>query len=84
MSGASRSLSPLSLSPQVRSTRLAITAASPERRRRSGSTARSSISYSSWGTPGVAYTTLSPTGQIRPGAVPRVWGITVAPAGTMA
>ena len=28
--------------------------------------------------------TRSPTGQMSPGAVPRVWGITVAPAGTVA
>jgi hypothetical protein len=42
------------------------------------------MSFISWGTPGTAYTTLSPTGQISPGAVPRVCAITVAPTGTSA
>jgi hypothetical protein len=51
---SSRSLSPLSLSPQVFSTRLAITPLSPLRARRSGMTARSSMSFISWGTPGTA------------------------------
>ena len=49
---ARRSSSPLSLSPHVRSTRLTMTDGSPERRRRSGSTARSTISFISCGTPG--------------------------------
>src|SRR6185436_15326151 len=88
INGSSRSLSPLSLSPHVRRVRLAISPVSPDRRRRSGNTARSTISFISCGTPGTAYITFSApsttTGQINPGAVPRVCGITSAPTGTMA
>ncbi|CAB4734497.1 unannotated protein [freshwater metagenome] len=47
-----RSLSPLSLSPHVRSVRDTMMLGSPERRRRSGRTARSSMSFISCGTPG--------------------------------
>ena len=48
------SLSPLSLSPHVRRTRLAIADVSPLRARKSGRIARSNISNSSHGTPGTA------------------------------
>ena len=79
---------PLSLSPHVRSTRLTITDGSPLRRSNSGRIARSNMSRISWGTPGTANITLSTpptvTGQIRPGAVPRVCGMIVAPSGTCA
>ena len=84
MSGRSRSSSPLSLSPHTRKTRLTIAASSPARWRRSGRIARVTISRISCGTPGTRYATLEPTGQIRPGAVPRVCGMTVAPSGTRA
>ena len=43
-----------SATPHVRNTRLKITACSPDRARRSGMTARSTISCISWGTPGTA------------------------------
>ena len=43
-----------SATPHVRSVRLRITASSPDLARRSGTTARSSISFISWGTPGTA------------------------------
>ena len=49
-----RSFNPLSLSPHVRSTRLEITDAEPERISKSGNIARSNISYNSYGTPGTA------------------------------
>ena len=54
ITGSSRSLSPLSLSPHVRSVRLTMTDASPLRRSRSGNTARASMSFISCGTPGTA------------------------------
>ena len=78
------SLSPLSLLPQVRNTRLWIAVTSPLRASRSGRIARSYISYNSYGTPGTAYITFSPIGQISPGAVPRRCAIGIAPRGTIA
>jgi hypothetical protein len=83
---ASASARPDSLAPQVRSTRLAMTPSSPAsamRARRSGRMPRSNMSIISQGTPGTAYTTLLPTGQTRPGAVP-AWRMSVAPRGTSA
>ncbi len=82
--GASCSARADSARPQVRSTRLRMVARCSERSTRSGSTARSTMSAISCGTPGTAYTTLPPTGQRRPGAVPRVWAMNVAPAGLSA
>ncbi len=78
------SASPDSVWPQVRSTRLRITARTPARRCRSGITLAPTIVRISCGTPGTAYTTFSPTGQISPGAVPGISGIAVAPSGTSA
>ena len=54
ISGAKQLGEPDSLSPHVRSVRLTMTAVSPERARRSGRTARSTISFISYGTPGTA------------------------------
>jgi hypothetical protein len=58
----------------VRSTRLAITAGSPERSSSDGKISALNISRISWGTPGTANTTLSTpsivTGHTSPGAVP--------------
>ena len=83
-----RSLSPLSLSPQVRNTLLAMTARTPLRATRSGRMARCIMSCISCGTPGTAYTILvlpfMSTGHMSPGAVPRVWAMMLAPFGTIA
>ena len=84
MTSSSRSLSPLSLSPHVCSTRLAITAglAGPRRAGRGARPARPSrASRAARRARRRPPCRRRPTGQISPGAVPRVCGMTVAPTG---
>src|SRR4051794_20845681 len=83
------SASPDSEVPHVFRERDTITARSPARSRRSGSTCCVTMSVISYGTPGTAYTTfLVPvprsTSQRSPGAVPIGFGITSPPSGTSA
>ena len=70
--------------PQVLRLRERIVPRSPDRSSRWGTTAEATMCCISWGTPGTAYTTLSPTGQSRPGAVPLGLGIASPPFGTSA
>jgi hypothetical protein len=64
-----------------------MTAVIPARRSMSGSTKSATICCISHGTPGTAYSTFAPSapmGQTRPGAVPGMTGMGVAPRGTSA
>ncbi len=73
-----------SVSPHTRKNRLRMVACWPDRLTRSGTTALATISRISEGTPGTAYMTLLPTGQVKPGAVPADARIGEAPTGTSA
>ena len=84
MTSSRRSLRPLSLSPHVRSTRLAITAGSPTAATQVGQDGPLDhvlhlVRHARHGVDDLV--DRRPTGQISPGAVPRVCGMTVAPTG---
>src|SRR5205823_14052477 len=76
------SASPDSDVPHVLSDRDTIAPCCPDRASRSGRTCSLIISCISYGTPGTAYTTLSPMGALIPGAVPTEFGMGSAPTGT--